>query len=213
MSEHISRSSVGAELPLSEVARGKRNARRVITGRCRRCGDELLAGTRRHAAYCSSACRQAAYRRRAAGLPAGEIVGLADRLADPARWAGQARDNVGSRAHERPIRRARGSLSIDVPEHDHSPRLCATCVAAKHEILRAAPRARISAELVARRIRDDGGSVWGAMDAFEIAYSTAIAIRAGYRGAGRRAGPIPYRSRGWQSGRQNGHSTLSTAHG
>jgi hypothetical protein len=42
-----------------------------------------------------------------------------------------------------------------------------------------------------------------------FSYSHAAAIRAGFRGAGREAPGIAYRSRGWYAGRRNGWSTRS----
>ena len=72
--------------------------------------------------------------------------------------------------------------------------------------VRRAPRARVTAELVAARIRQDHGDVWGAVETFGIDYRTAVQIRAGWRGAGRRAEPIPYSARGWINGRRPGWS-------
>jgi hypothetical protein len=77
--------------------------------------------------------------------------------------------------------------------------------------MRAAPRARVSAWLVARRIRADGGSVWGAMLEYGIGYDAACRIRAGWRGAGRRAEPIAYRSRGYSGGYKSGRSPAALA--
>ena len=100
-------------------------------------------------------------------------------------------------------------------DHEHSPRLCATCIERRYLELRPAPRARVNATLVAARIRRDTlrgrpgsmpGSAWGAAVEFGISYGHALAIRRGWRGAGRRADPLPYRSRGWSNGRRNGWS-------
>jgi hypothetical protein len=47
-------------------------------------------------------------------------------------------------------------------------------------------------------------SVWPAVVAFHISYRHALAIRAGWRGAGRWAPPIPYRGRSMDNGQRHG---------
>jgi hypothetical protein len=93
-----------------------------------------------------------------------------------------------------------------LPDHDHNPRLCATCIGRQHAALKAAPRSRVSAEAVAATIRRHGGDVSAAVVEHGISHHHAYAIRAGWRGAGRREPPIPYRSRGWVNGRRPGWS-------
>ena len=51
-------------------------------------------------------------------------------------------------------------------------------------------RRRYSADLIAARIRQDGGDVWGAVLAFGVSYGHATRIRRGWRPAGRSAAPI-----------------------
>jgi hypothetical protein len=46
-------------------------------------------------------------------------------------------------------------------------------------------RRRYPAELIAARIRRDGGDVWGAVNSFGISYAHACRIRAGWRPDGR----------------------------
>jgi hypothetical protein len=89
--------------------------------------------------------------------------------------------------------------------HEHDPRLCAPCTSRRYREIRRAPRATVDAELVARTIAARG--VWAAVVEHGIGYRHALAIRAGWRGDGRRAEPIPYRSRGWVDGRRNGWSS------
>lgn len=48
-------------------------------------------------------------------------------------------------------------------------------------------RRRHPTELIAARIRSDGGDVWGAVLTFGVSYGHACKIRAGWRPAGRRA--------------------------
>jgi hypothetical protein len=188
------------ELTLSEAPRSNRNAELI---RLARCGHALPAGSRRHARWCSNACRQSAYRARRAG-PAEPVARVDERV-----------ENHGSGSRARRAHRSAppvavprsGAHAVEVP-HEHSPRLCAVCMEARTIELRRAPRARVNAELVARRIRADGGDVDGAAHEFGLEYSHANAIRRGFRGAGRTAEPIPYSSRGWTSGRRNGWSTL-----
>jgi hypothetical protein len=64
------------------------------------------------------------------------------------------------------------------------------CVERRYLELRRAPRARIAAELVADRIRAARGAVWPAVLELGIGYRHALAIRAGWRGAGRYVEPI-----------------------
>lgn len=184
------------ELTLSEELSTIRNARR--------CGHPIPAGARRDAAYCSNACRQRAYRARRAGavvelpLPSVSRQALLDTRAEnrkPARSA--ARSSARSEPRVLP----------ELPPHDHSPRLCAVCISARHAQLRAAPRARVNATAVAETIRSSGGDVWPAVQRFGISYEHALQIRRGWRGAGRWADPIRYRSRGWSETGQNGHSS------
>ena len=51
-------------------------------------------------------------------------------------------------------------------------------------------RRRHPTELIAARIRSDGGDVWGAVLTFGVSYGHACKIRGGWRPAGRRAAPI-----------------------
>ena len=51
-------------------------------------------------------------------------------------------------------------------------------------------RRRLPVELIAARIRRDGGDVWGAVLTFGVSYGHACRIRAGWRPAGHRAAPI-----------------------
>ena len=51
-------------------------------------------------------------------------------------------------------------------------------------------RRRYPAELIAARIRRDGGDVWGAVLDYGISYSHACRIRAGWRPRGRRVEQI-----------------------
>jgi hypothetical protein len=120
---------------------------------------------------------------------------------------GRAHDSESDRARRilRPIAAAVPAVPV-VHDHEHSPRLCATCTERRYLEIRPAPRARVSAELVAARIRADGGAVWGAVRDFGIGYRHALDIRAGWRGAGRTAEPIPYSAGGWTNGRRHGWS-------
>jgi hypothetical protein len=77
----------------------------------------------------------------------------------------------------------------------------------RHAELVAAPRARVSAALVAEAIDKAHGNVWPAINRFHISYPHAVRIRNGWRGAGRVAPPLPYHSRAWTSGRRNGWSS------
>ena len=76
----------------------------------------------------------------------------------------------------------------------------------RHEEIRTARRGHVSAELVAERIRADAGNVWPACRIFGVSYRHALEIRAGWRGDGRRAEPIPYSAGAWTNGRKNGWS-------
>lgn len=199
MRRHNPNVNAVTSLTLSEVPRTSRNTLRVIG----RCGHALPAGSRRDARYCSPACRQLAYRTRRDGVPAPSTPEL-ERVENP---ESDPRARRARRLAPPVAVHPSGAHAVDVP-HEHSPRLCAVCMEARARELRKATRARVSAELVARAIRADGGEVDGAAYAFGISANHANAIRAGFRGDGRRAAPIPYSSRGWTNGRRNGWSTL-----
>jgi hypothetical protein len=79
----------------------------------------------------------------------------------------------------------------------------------RHAELKAAPRARVPAALVAEAIAEAGGDVWPAINRYHVSYphAHALRIRSGWRGAGRLAAPLPYHSRAWTSGRRNGWSS------
>jgi hypothetical protein len=128
------------------------------------CGHRLEAGTRGHARWCSSACRQAAYRRRINP----ELRARGDRRDRP-RLAvldgGSALDArlQNRRPSARPDvvpatspRRPTGDEPT-IPPHAHSGRLCAVCMSSRHLEVRVAPRARRSAELLAHEIRKARG--------------------------------------------------------
>jgi len=187
------------ELTLSAAPRRNRNAELVRLGRC---GHALPAGSRRHARWCSNACRQRAYRRGPVG-PA--PLGSVDERAQNPESDPRARR---ARRTATPVALRPAGAHVVASPHDHSPRLCAVCMAARALELRRAPRARVNAELVARRIRADGGDIWGAVVDFGISYTRALEIRRGDRGAGRQVPPLPYQSRGYTDGRRNGWSTL-----
>jgi hypothetical protein len=59
---------------------------------------------------------------------------------------------------------------------------------------------------VAATIAEAGGDVWPAVIRHGIGYRQALRVREGWRGADRRAAPIPYHARGWTDGRRNGSS-------
>jgi hypothetical protein len=80
-----------------------------------------------------------------------------------------------------------------------------------HTAARAATTDRSDA--IAARIREDRGSVWGAVRSFDISYSHACRIRAGWRTGGRRAEPIPFVAQGWTNGRRNGWAGREAARG
>jgi hypothetical protein len=107
-----------------------------------------------------------------------------------------------ARRMPRPIPRLTSPVPVDA--HTHTPRLCAWCMTERYLELRPARRSRVSAELVAARIRRAHGNVWPAVVAYGISYRHALAIRAGFRGEGRLAEPIPYSAGGWTNGRRNG---------
>jgi hypothetical protein len=189
--------SVAAESPLtlSAVARSERNGSGRADGsdngsrRCARCADPLPAGARSDARYCSNRCRQAADRAKRAGRPIAAIAPVLGRIsgAGAVDSRAQNRESLRARAEPRPIAR-RAIAAVPVDDHAHSPRLCATCTERRYLELRPAPRARVSAELVARLIlRDPYRSVWPAVLRFGISYSHAAAIRAGFRVAARSA--------------------------
>lgn len=60
------------------------------------------------------------------------------------------------------------------------------------------------AEWIAGVIRQADGDVWPAVRSCGISYAYACRIRAGWRPSGVAGDPIPYRSRGWYSGRRPG---------
>jgi len=174
------------------------------------CGHEVPEGTRRHARYCSQACRQAAYRRRVApGLtPRGwraleastGLRVLPARSADPAQNPRSAPPTV--RLELDPVGAA-PPRSPAVP-HVHTGRLCPVCTVARHLELRVPGRR--SPELIAQEMRREGGELGAAYRA-GYGYRHALRIRAGWRGAGRAPGvPVPYDSRGWASGYKVGRS-------
>ena len=188
------------------MARSSRNGSRAGR-RCRKCGDPLPAGARRDARYCGNACRQADFRRR-------RHIGASDELAPVLGRPGpsesidssaQNHESIRARRILRPVAAVVSAVPV-VDDHEHSPRLCAVCTERRYLEIRPAPRARVSAELVAARIRADGGSVWGAVNAFGISYRHALEIRAGWRGAGRLGEPVAYAAGGWINGRRNGWS-------
>lgn len=205
MSRHNLNAGAPPELTLSEVARSSRNATRRLERRCRRCGAPFLAA-RTTALYCGATCRVAAHRAELAGAPVAELRAAASVAGDAV--ARPAADDLGS-GLTAPVAADGARLAVlpdPVRDHDHNPRLCATCVARAHAELRPAPRATVSAELVADTIRRHGGDVWHAVNEHGIGYRHALAIRAGWRGDGRWAEPIPYVSRGITNGRRNGWS-------
>lgn len=203
---HNSNVSRPPHLTLSEVpARARYTPAPADNGtrRCRQCFEALPAGTLARARYCSSPCRQAAYRRRAAGLPELEAPALS---VGPTPYVDDGAQNRKSLRTRSPRPTVAARLSVVSTDHDHSPRLCAHCTQERYLEIRPAPRARVSAELVAARIRRAHGNVWPAVVAFGISYRHALTIRAGWRGDRRRVEPLHYRSRGWQSGRRPGWS-------
>ena len=213
MSRHNLSAASATSLTLSAVARSERDGS-DLARRCARCGNPLPTCARPDAAWCSAACRQAAFRARRAGRPVAKLAPSLGRISAasapivdiPLARRAQDRESLRARAEPRPIAR----LAVVPAVHEHSPRLCVTCTTERYLELRPAPRAKVSAELVARLIaRDPTRSVWPAVLRFGISYSHAAAIRAGFRGAGREAPGIAYRSRGWYAGRRNGWSTRS----
>jgi len=184
-------------------ARTSRNAIRATARRCRRCGT-AFAAARETAVWCSGACRVAAHRAARAGAPISTIPAAVE-LPSGAQLDGRA-DNVGpGSSGPRPIAARLSAVPVEA-DHDHSPRLCATCMTRRHEEIRPARRSHVSAELVARQIRADAGNVWPACRIFGVSYRHALEIRAGWRGDGRRAEPIPYTAGAWTNGRKHGWS-------
>lgn len=175
------------DLTLSEVGR-------YANASCVACGAPFEA-RRSTARYCSDACRQVAFRRRGAEARRAVYGSATDpnRLPEPLE-AHHPRSDPKRAKH---ARRVETSDLSPIPMHAHDGRLCVPCITARHEQLKPAPRARVSAAAVAARIRADHGDVFGAVSAFGISYEHALRIRRGWRGAGRSAEPIPFRSRGW----------------
>ena len=123
------------------------------------------------------------------------------------------RDNVGPSGDTGSPSRQAAALDSPVPAgvplHVHNPRLCATCMPVRFTAIKAAPHARVPAAAVAAKIaRTPGHDVWPAVLEFGISYRHALAIRAGFRGAGRRAAAIPYASRGYINGQRPGWMAL-----
>jgi len=199
-------------LTLSEVKQGSRNVTRLAPG----CRHALPAGARADSRYCSPACRQAAYRRRIDPqlTPRGarRSPAVDNRVdAGPTIEAG----TPGTGHPPRVEQRAATPSVVSIPGHVHSPsaRLCVECVTSRHAQLQPAPRARVSAELVAHVIRHTPhGSVHVAARRFGISTRHAERIRAGWRGAGRLADPIPHRSTGWVDGYHTGHDPETRAY-
>lgn len=178
------------------------------------CGHQLPRGARAHALYCSPACRQAAYRRRvnpelvARGARRLEArtelrileggVGTVDALPSPS----EIRRSLGFAPE--PSRLTREPRSTDTV-HACTGRVCAVCTTERFLEIRVPTRARIrrSPELVAEAMRAEGGDLGPALDA-GYGYRQALRIRAGWRGDGRLAEPIPYTSRGYYSGLKSG---------
>lgn len=103
----------------------------------------------------------------------------------------------------------RSDVPAGVPPHVCNPRLCAVCLPVRFAAIKAAPHARVPAAAVAAKIaRTPGHTVWPAVLEFGISYRHALAIRAGFRGAGRRAAAIPYASRGYVNGQRPGWQAL-----
>lgn len=204
MARHNAIRNGRVDLTLSAVVGTKRNARA--------CGHPLPETARRDARYCSPACRQAAYRERHGATPRGRrapalvVVDGTGRLG-----AGHVAENQESDpptpGFPPPLEsEPTGARAVPaVPaDHAHNGRLCAACMSARHAELRRAPRARRSAEPIAATIRRDRGQVWGAVREYGITYEHALRIRRGWRGAGRTAPAIRYRSRGWTEAGPNG---------
>ena len=192
-------------LTLSEVKHASRNAIRLAPG----CRHALPAGARADSRYCSPACRQLAYRRRHGVLGRPTVDNRVD--AGSTIEAG----TTGTGHPPRVEQRAATPSVVPIPEHVHSPsaRLCVECVTSRHAQLQPAPRARVSAELVAHVIRHTPhGSVHVAARRFGISTRHAERIRAGWRGAGRLADPIPHSSVGWTDGYHNGHDPVTVAY-
>ena len=101
-----------------------------------------------------------------------------------------------------------GQLRCVALPHAHDPRLCVTCSRVRFRALNPLPPrpAAVRAEAIAAAIRNAGGNVWPAIVTFGISYGQALRIRRGWRPGGVTALPLPYRSRGWLSGRRPGWS-------
>jgi len=106
-----------------------------------------------------------------------------------------------------------GQLRCAVLPHAHDPRLCVTCSRVRFRALNppAARPVAVRAEAIAAAIRDARGNVWPAIAAFGISYGHAARIRRGWRPGGVTALPLPYRSRGWLSGRRPGWTAEAVA--
>lgn len=173
------------------------------------CGHANPARARSDAVYCSNACRQAAYRARLRG-------DRKPRVMRPTPVVDYRQTSVDLAPAEPPAAAVVDPLgplpSNVVPyPHEHSSRLCATCMAARHAQLAAAPRARVNPTAVAETIRRAHGSVWAAVTRYGMSYGHALRIRRGWRGDGRLAKPLRWESRGWTDSGQNGHSTRAGA--
>jgi hypothetical protein len=114
--------------------------------------------------------------------------------------------NLRSRGSSaRSVTASDSDVPAGVPSHVCNPRLCATCMPVRFAAIRTASHARVNAAAVAAKIaRTPGHDVWPAVLAFKISYRHALAIRAGWRGGGRQAAPIPYASRGYINGQRPG---------
>jgi len=97
--------------------------------------------------------------------------------------------------------------------HAHDRRLCRQCSAVRFRALNPLPPRpdAVRAEAIAAAIRAGGGDVWPAVVRFGISYRYALRIRRGWRPGSVRSAPIPYRSRGWLSGRRPGWSASAEA--
>jgi hypothetical protein len=180
------------------------------------CGHPLPRGARAHARYCSSSCRQAAYRRRLDPdlRPRGARAGRAGQPAGSLRvipgGAGSAASEQNRALSPATVSSPRSTDRDVIPLHAHSGRLCAVCMTHRHERIRVAPRARASAEILAAAMRREGGDIGPAIDA-GYSYRHALRIRAGWRGAGRSGAPVPYTSRGYANGYPTGGSPEALA--
>ena len=97
-----------------------------------------------------------------------------------------------------------GQRSFARLPHAHDPRLCVTCSRVRFRVLNPRPPRPVAVR--ADAIRKADGNVWPAIVTFGISYPHALRIRRGWRPGGVRAPALPYRSRGWLSGRRPGWS-------